>query len=342
MSDTALNLVIQYGPQADRIAFTPDPAVGSKVLYIWYEDDNAPDTYIWDGSNWVQINSSAIAINQLTGDVTAGPGSGSVAATIANNAVTNAKLADVSTQTIKGRVAGGAGDPTDLTATQATSILDVVVGDSGAGGVKGLAPAPAAGDAAAGKFLKADGTYAVPPGSGAGSGLVLLSEQIASGGASLDFTSVITSLYDEYLLEVVNLVPATDGGVLWLRISSDNGATWKNSNYSWIEYVVNTTASLGNFGSSSDAKIQLTGDVDSDGITPANGFLRIFNPLSTVSEFACQGQFNYMQRFNGLRTKVEIAGWHNTAADATDAIQLLFDTGNVASGVARLYGLAKV
>jgi hypothetical protein len=43
-----------------------------------------------------------------------------------------------------------------------------MVGDSGAGGVKGAVPAPASGDAAAAKFLKADGTWAVPAGSGTG------------------------------------------------------------------------------------------------------------------------------------------------------------------------------
>lgn len=105
------------------------------------------------------------AINALTGDVTAS-GNGSVAATIANDAITNAKSANMATQTIKGRTTAGTGDPEDLTATQATAILNSFVGDSGSGGTKGLAPAPAAGDAAAGKFLKADGTYAVPPGSG--------------------------------------------------------------------------------------------------------------------------------------------------------------------------------
>lgn len=40
------------------------------------------------------------------------------------------------------------------------------VGDSGSGGWKGAVPAPAAGDAAAGKFLKADGTWAAPAGGG--------------------------------------------------------------------------------------------------------------------------------------------------------------------------------
>jgi hypothetical protein len=47
-----------------------------------------------------------------------------------------------------------------------TALLSNVVGDSGSGGTKGLVPAPAAGDAAAAKFLKADGTFAVPAGSG--------------------------------------------------------------------------------------------------------------------------------------------------------------------------------
>jgi hypothetical protein len=48
------------------------------------------------------------------------------------------------------------------TATQATAALDAMVGDSGSGGTKGLVPAPASGDAAAGKFLGAGGTWLVP------------------------------------------------------------------------------------------------------------------------------------------------------------------------------------
>lgn len=84
-----------------------------------------------------------------------------------DGSVTNAKLADMAEATIKGRAVGaGTGDPTDLTATQATAILNDFVGDSGAGGTKGLVPAPAAGDAAANKYLDADGTWTVPSGSG--------------------------------------------------------------------------------------------------------------------------------------------------------------------------------
>lgn len=50
------------------------------------------------------------------------------------------------------------------TPTQVTATLDAMVGDSGAGGTKGLVPAPATGDAT--KFLKGDGTWGTPAGSG--------------------------------------------------------------------------------------------------------------------------------------------------------------------------------
>jgi hypothetical protein len=97
----------------------------------------------------------------LTGDVTASAGSN--ATTIATAAVSLAKMADLAQSTVIGRAAGaGTGVPTALTATQLTAIPNAVVGDSGSGGTKGLVPAPAAGDAAALKFLKADGTWATP------------------------------------------------------------------------------------------------------------------------------------------------------------------------------------
>jgi hypothetical protein len=58
----------------------------------------------------------------LTGDVT-GSGTGSFAATIANDAVTNAKLANMAASTIKARITGSTGDPEDATFTQ---VLDLV------------------------------------------------------------------------------------------------------------------------------------------------------------------------------------------------------------------------
>lgn len=62
--------------------------------------------------------------------------------------------------TILGRNEGTSGDVERLTGTEVTAMLDAVAGDAGSGGTKGLVPAPAAGDAAEFKFLKASGAWA--------------------------------------------------------------------------------------------------------------------------------------------------------------------------------------
>lgn len=125
----------------------------------------------------VQGSSTGDKSVELTGDVTGDssevtPGILTIPTTIANSAVTtvkiadnnvtNAKLAQVSTATFKGRITAATGNVEDLTVTQATSMLNNFVGDSGSGGTKGLVPAPAAGDAALSKFLAANGGWAVP------------------------------------------------------------------------------------------------------------------------------------------------------------------------------------
>jgi len=70
---------------------------------------------VGDGDSW---ESAA-----MSGDATLGP---TGAVTIANNAVTNAKAQDMAQATIKGRAdAAGTGDPTDLSAAQVRTIINV-------------------------------------------------------------------------------------------------------------------------------------------------------------------------------------------------------------------------
>lgn len=127
---------------------------------------NADDVAL-DTAHVRNVDHSAVTISAGTGLTGGGTIAANRSLAIALNGVTNTLLAQMAQSTFKGRAAGaGTGDPIDLTATQATAILNAFVGDSGAGGTKGLVPAPAAGDASASKFLKADGTWVAPTGSG--------------------------------------------------------------------------------------------------------------------------------------------------------------------------------
>jgi len=75
---------------------------------------------------------------------------------VADDSVTNAKLSNVATATFKGRTTSGTGDPEDLTATQATALLNTFTTS-----LKGLAPASGGGTS---NYLRADGTWAAPAG----------------------------------------------------------------------------------------------------------------------------------------------------------------------------------
>jgi hypothetical protein len=92
-------------------------------------------------------------ITQLTGDVTAGPGSGSQAATIPNDTVTFAKMQNITTDSLIGRDTAATGDPENI-------LLNATLSMDGAGN---LQRAALTGDvtASAGSNTTAIGSHAV-------------------------------------------------------------------------------------------------------------------------------------------------------------------------------------
>ena len=78
---------------------------------------------------------------------------------------------------------------------------------------------------------------------GGGSGaLTLLEQHTASASSSLDFTTAITSTYDEYLIEFVGIVPATDAVEMQLRMSTNGGSSYDSgANYSDTGFAITLT-----------------------------------------------------------------------------------------------------
>ena len=92
------------------------------------------------------------------------------------------------------------------------SNLPNFVGDGGAGGTAGIVPAPGAGDAAAGKFLKADGTWTAPSGGGVTT-MAAVGSTPNANGASISGVTLTLQPYDGTHPGVTTTGAQTVGGV---------------------------------------------------------------------------------------------------------------------------------
>jgi len=152
----------------------------------------AANTFALDTNTYLTANQTIT----LSGNVT-GSGTTAITTTIANNVVTNAMLSQVATATFHGRVTAGTGNIETLTATQATSLLNVFTTT-----LKGLAPASGGGTTT---FLRADGTWAAPTGTGFTNPMTTLGDTLYAdtGGTALRLAGNITTA-KQYLSQTGN------------------------------------------------------------------------------------------------------------------------------------------
>ena len=177
-----------------------------------------------------------------------------------------------------------------------------------------------------------------------GGGLVFIAgSTVASPVSSVDFTTGIDSTYDEYVLILSNVIPVTDSDAAWLRTSTDAGSTWDTgaSDYSWILMSVNTIVTPARTFDAADAQIVVsTSEIGSD--TNERGismWIHLVRP-STAAYFQIHANAAYSGTTVNRMRMTFSAGMRLAAADV-DGIRFLFSTGNVESGVLRLYGVAK-
>lgn len=189
------------------------------------------------------------------------------------------------------------------TPTQVTADLIAFTGDSGSGGVKGLVPAPSAGDAAASKYLKADGTWAT---AGGGGGQTYYTHLIASSGG--DYTTVSAYFADAPVAGDVLLIRGTVTETTGTTVTT-NGITIMGEN---------TQTSIWAFGtgniilSGTDITIKNLQITISTGYirTSANGAIIKDCYINASGNPASNGQI----RINGTNSKLLNCNYYNSAS----------------------------
>jgi hypothetical protein len=183
------------------------------------------------------------------------------------------------------------------------------------------------------------------PSAVAGGGLNLISTQTASSSATLSFTSGIDSTYKKYVFKFINIHPATDEAHFTVGFR-DGGTAYD---------ATKTTSYILSYHAEDDSETSLAyhaaGDlaqgtgfqrilhgVGNGNDESASGYLHLFDPSSTtfVKHFIAGGS---SYNAGSYEYTTYVAGYNNVTA-AIDGVQFKMSSGNIDSGVVKLYGVS--
>ena len=177
---------------------------------------------------------------------------------------------------------------------------------------------------------------------------LLATNNITSGVSSSSFTSNIDSTYDTYLFKYINIHAGTNDAKFQFNLSSDSGSSYN---------VTKTTTAFRGYHDEADSQTNLSYQTGqdlaqstayqtlTDEMGTSNndeslvGEIYLFNPSSTtfVKHFISITQFYQYQPASRF---FYIAGYGNTTS-AIDAVDFKFSSGNIDSGVIKMYGFSK-
>jgi hypothetical protein len=178
-----------------------------------------------------------------------------------------------------------------------------------------------------------------------GSLVLLATNTITSGVSSSSFTSNIDSTYNTYMFKFFSMHPATDDKQFSFNLSTDGG-----SNYN----VTKTTTVFRSLHSESGATTSLGYENVWD-LAQSTAYQYISTQIGNGNDESCSGELylfspsnttfvkHFIARFNGYLSAdysedTYSAGYGNTTS-AINAIDFKFASGNIDSGVIKMYGL---
>jgi hypothetical protein len=173
--------------------------------------------------------------------------------------------------------------------------------------------------------------------------MVLLEEHTASSSAALQFTSCISSTYDDYIFKGISLIPGTDTVSLIMQYSQNGGTSYDSTSghYRWGYVYVGDSGAASTVNSASDSSITVGGGFTTFTASSGDFSIELFNPASTTSRLKTTEDTS-LDNGSGAGLPYRYSGFsqYNITPAAVNAVQFLFNSGNIASGTIRCYGLA--
>ena len=183
------------------------------------------------------------------------------------------------------------------------------------------------------------------PSSITGGAMTLISEQTASSSATISFTSGIDDTYDKYVFKFYDIHPATDGAGFQVNFR-DGGTAYDATKTTTVFRAIHNEAGDTNGLTYSDFmdQAQSTGiqaistSLGADADQQLSGTMQLFSPASTTFVKHFMTDTNMYSNSN-FSVRYFVAGFCNVTA-AIDGIQFSMSSGNIDSGVIKMYGVS--
>ena len=176
--------------------------------------------------------------------------------------------------------------------------------------------------------------------------LILLSTQTASASATISFTTGIDDTYDSYVFKFINIHPATASAKFTFQADTGTNTNYNQTITSTAFQAYKTEANsgaalayeAGNDQAEGNAFQPLSVEVGADADQSAVGKLTIFDPSSsTFVKYFMSTNNSYTPTPNTQNDF--ISGYFNTTTAIT-RFQFKMSSGNIDSGIIKLYGVA--
>jgi len=187
----------------------------------------------------------------------------------------------------------------------------------------------------------ADGFTTATP----GAMTLITTNTISSGVASSSFTSSIDSTYNTYMFKFINIHPATDGQNFTVNFRDGSSAfdATKTTTLFQAQHsegdATNFSYQTGNDLAQGTGYQTISQYVGNGNDETCSGELFLFSPASTtfVKHFISKANSYFA---NDKSNNDYVAGYCNVTA-AIDGVDFKFASGNIDSGVIKMYGISK-
>lgn len=173
-------------------------------------------------------------------------------------------------------------------------------------------------------------------GGGGGGGAAFIGRAVASSSASLTVTG-ITSAFDTVLVVLNGIIPATNGAFLWIRMTNsgtpDTGAVYGYDHFGWRQ----AGSILGGAQSGATKWVTTVGGISNNAAHGTSMSFFLFNCASASKWKEATGK-SRLHDSTGIRSVYDFGATYESAS-VVNGVQILMDTGNIASGELSLVGI---